>query len=98
MATEVLFRPIVTEKLTTLGEKLNRYGFTVDKRANKVEIKKAVEELYGVTVAAVNTLRYAGKVKSRFTKSGFITGQKNSYKKAIITLNEGEKIDFYSNI
>ncbi|MDP4210381.1 MAG: 50S ribosomal protein L23 [Bacteroidota bacterium] len=98
MATEVLFRPIVTEKLTTLGEKLNRYGFIVDKRANKVEIKKAVEELYGVTVAAVNTLRYAGKVKSRFTKSGVITGQKNSYKKAIITLNEGEKIDFYSNI
>lgn len=98
MATEVLFRPIVTEKLTSLGEKLNRYGFIVDKRANKVEIKKAVEELYGVTVAAVNTLRYAGKVKSRFTKSGVITGQKNSYKKAIITLNEGEKIDFYSNI
>jgi len=98
MATEVLFRPIVTEKLTTLGEKLNRYGFIVDKRANKVEIKKAVEELYGVTVDAVNTLRYAGKVKSRFTKSGIIAGQKNSYKKAIITLNEGEKIDFYSNI
>lgn len=98
MATEVLFRPIVTEKLTTLGEKLNRYGFIVDNRANKVEIKKAVEELYGVTVVAVNTLRYAGKVKSRFTKSGIIAGQKNSYKKAIITLNEGEKIDFYSNI
>lgn len=98
MATEIIFKPIVTEKLTTLGEKLNRYGFIVDKTANKLEIKKAVEELYGVTVAEVNTLRYAGKVKSRFTKSGVITGRKNSYKKAIITLVEGEKIDFYSNI
>jgi large subunit ribosomal protein L23 len=98
MATEILIRPIVTEKLTTLGEKLNRYGFVVDKRANKIQIKEAVEELYGVTVADVNTLRYAGKVKSRFTKSGVITGQKNSCKKAIITLKEGEKIDFYSNI
>jgi large subunit ribosomal protein L23 len=98
MATEILFRPIVTEKLTVLGEKLNRYGFIVDKRSNKIEIKGAVEELYGVTVAAVNTIRYSGKVKSRNTKAGVIAGQKNSYKKAIITLNEGEKIDFYSNI
>jgi large subunit ribosomal protein L23 len=98
MATEILIRPIVTEKLTILGEKLNRYGFVVDREANKIEIKKAVEQLYGVTVAAVNTVRYAGKVKSRFTKSGVITGKKNSCKKAIITLKEGEKIDFYSNI
>jgi len=98
MATEIIFKPIVTEKLTTLGEKLNRYGFIVDKTANKIDIKKAVQELYGVTVAEVNTLKYAGKVKSRFTKSGVITGRKNSYKKAIITLVEGEKIDFYSNI
>jgi len=98
MATEIIFKPIVTEKLTTLGEKLNRYGFIVDITANKIDIKKAVQELYGVTVAEVNTLKYAGKVKSRFTKSGVITGRKNSYKKAIITLVEGEKIDFYSNI
>ena len=98
MATEILFRPIVTEKLTALGEKLNRYGFTVDMRANKIQIKEAVEGLYGVTVASVNTLRYSGKVKSRNTKSGVIAGQRNSYKKAIITLKEGEKIDFYSNI
>ena len=81
-----------------MGEKLNRYGFEVTRDANKIQIKKAVEGLYGVTVAAVNTVRYAGKVKSRFTKSGAITGQKNSCKKAIITLKEGEKIDFYSNI
>ncbi len=98
MATEILIRPLVTEKFTAMGEKLNRYGFEVSKDANKIQIKKAVEELYGVTVAAVNTVRYAGKVKSRFTKSGAITGQKNSSKKAIITLKEGEKIDFYSNI
>lgn len=98
MSTEILIRPIVTEKLTTLGEKLNRYGFIVDTRANKLEIKKAVEELYGVTVSSVNTIKVSGKIKSRFTKGGIITGQKNSYKKAMITLGEGEKIDFYSNI
>jgi large subunit ribosomal protein L23 len=98
MATEIIFRPIVTEKLTSLGEKLNRYGFIVDKTANKLEIKNAVQTLYGVTVAEVNTMKYAGKVKSRNTKSGVILGNKNSYKKAIITLVEGDKIDFYSNI
>lgn len=98
MATEIIFKPIVTEKLTILGEKLNRYGFMVDKNANKIQIKKAVEGLYGVSVTDVNTIRYAGKVKSRNTKSGVIAGKKNSYKKAIITLAEGEKIDFYSNI
>ena len=98
MATEILIRPLVTEKFTAMGEKLNRYGFEVAKEANKIQIKKAVEGLYGVTVAAVNTVRYAGKVKSRFTKSGAITGRKNSCKKAIVTLKEGEKIDFYSNI
>lgn len=98
MATEILFRPIVTEKLTAMGEKLNRYGFIVDKRANKIEIKSAIEKMYGVSVAAVNTITYAGKIKSRNTKSGVIKGQRNSFKKAIITVNEGEKIDFYSNI
>ena len=98
MATEIINRPIVTEKLTILGDKLNRYGFVVDKHWNKIEIKKAVELLYGVTVAAVNTMRYAGKVKSRTTKSGVIAGKKNAFKKAIITLKEGDKIDFYSNI
>jgi large subunit ribosomal protein L23 len=98
MATEIINRPIVTEKLTNLGDKLNRYGFIVDKHSNKIEIKKAVEALYGVTVAAVNTMRYAGKEKSRFTKSGIISGRKNAFKKAIITLKEGDKIDFYSNI
>ena len=98
MANEIILKPIVTEKLTILGEKLNRYGFVVDTKANKLQIKKAIEELYGVGVAEVNTLRYSGKVKSRFTKSGVISGNKNAFKKAIITLVEGDKIDFYSNI
>jgi len=84
--------------MTELGEKLNRYGFVVDKRANKLQIKDAVEELYNVTVTDVNTMVYGGKTKSRYTKSGVITGRTNSYKKAIVTLAEGENIDFYSNI
>jgi large subunit ribosomal protein L23 len=95
---DILLKPIVTEKMTAQGEDLNRYGFVVDKRANKIQIKKAVEEMYGVSVDAVNTLRYLGKKKSRYTKSGIIEGRSKSYKKAIVTLAEGEKIDFYSNI
>ena len=70
----------------------------VDTRANKLQIKKAVEELYGVSVESVNTMRYLGKKKSRYTKSGIIEGRAKSFKKAIVTLAEGEKIDFYSNI
>jgi large subunit ribosomal protein L23 len=89
---------MVTEKMTHLTEKLNRVGFIVDKKANKVEIKKAIEEFYNVKVADVNTISYAGKVKSRFTKAGFIKGRNNAFKKAIVTLAEGENIDFYSNI
>jgi large subunit ribosomal protein L23 len=81
-----------------LGDKLSQYGFIVEKSANKLEIKKAIEELYGVTVDSINTIRYAGKLKSRYTKSGFLSGRTNSIKKAIVTLKEGEKIDFYSNI
>ncbi|TCN73092.1 50S ribosomal protein L23 [Acetobacteroides hydrogenigenes] len=95
---EIIFKPILTEKMTILGEKLNRYGFIVDNKANKIEIKKAVEELYGVTVADVNTMRYAGKRKSRYTKAGLLVGKTNSFKKAIVTLKSGDKIDFYSNI
>ncbi len=94
----ILIKPIVTEKMTDQGEEMNRYGFIVDKTANKIEIKKAVEELYGVTVESVNTMRYGGKAKSRYTKSGIITGKSKSFKKAIVTLAEGENIDFYSNI
>jgi large subunit ribosomal protein L23 len=94
----ILIRPIVTEKMERLSDKLNQYGFIVEKTANKLEIKKAVEELYGVTVDSINTIRYAGKLKSRYTRSGFLSGRTNSTKKAIVTLKEGEKIDFYSNI
>lgn len=95
---DILIKPIVTEKMTIQGEKLNRYGFVVVKTANKLQIKKAVEDMYSVTVADVNTMRYGGKVKSRFTKAGYLVGRTNSFKKAIITLKEGDKIDFYSNI
>ncbi|HON51813.1 MAG TPA: 50S ribosomal protein L23, partial [Bacteroidales bacterium] len=77
---------------------LNQYGFIVDKNADKTQIKKAVEEMYGVTVESVNTIRYAGKVKTRNTKSGVVVGKTNSYKKAIVSLKQGEQIDFYSNI
>jgi large subunit ribosomal protein L23 len=94
----ILLKPIVTEKMTAQGDKLNRYGFIVAKDANKVEIKKAVEELYGVTVESVNTMRYGGKVKTRYTKSGMMSGKTNATKKAVVTLAEGSTIDFYSNI
>ncbi|MDR0659466.1 MAG: 50S ribosomal protein L23 [Prevotellaceae bacterium] len=94
----VIIKPIVTEKMTIQGDKLNRYGFIVNLRANKLEIKKAVEELYNVTVEAVNTASYVGKRKSRFTKSGLLTGRTNHYKKAFVTLKANDTIDFYSNI
>jgi large subunit ribosomal protein L23 len=95
---DILKKPIITEKMTNLGEKLNRYGFIVDKRANKIEIRKAVEEMYDVRVDAVNTIVYGGKAKSRYTKTGIIEGKTNSFKKAIVTLADGDNIDFYSNI
>ncbi len=95
---EILLKPIVTEKFTEQAESLNRYAFVVDKRANKIQIKQAVEELYNVNVVSVNTMVYGGKTKSRYTKAGIINGRTNSYKKAIVTLAEGDVIDFYSNI
>jgi large subunit ribosomal protein L23 len=94
----ILIKPIVTEKMTTQGEDFNRYGFVVDRNANKLQIKKAVEELYNVKVSEVNTMRYDGKRKQRFTKSGVSVGKTAAYKKAVVTLAEGEAIDFYSNI
>ena len=94
----IIIKPIVTEKLTALSEKYNRYGFVVAKGANKIQIKKAVEELYNVTVESVNTLRTPGKNKTRFTKAGIIHGRANSVKRALVSLKEGDKIDFYSNI
>ena len=95
---EILVKPLVTEKMTDQSERFNRYGFVVDRRASKPEIKKAVEDLYNVQVESVNTMVYGGKVKSRYTKGGIITGKTVSYKKAVVTLVEGDSIDFYSNI
>jgi large subunit ribosomal protein L23 len=96
--TEVLIKPILTEKINQQTEKLRRYAFRVNRGANKLEIKKAVETFYGVTVTDVNTLVVPGKNKSRFTKAGVINGRKPSYKKATITVAEGETIDLYANV
>ena len=93
----VLKKPLVTEKVSVLNES-GKYGFVVDKTANKIEIKKAVESLYGVKVTSVCTMRYLGKKKSRNTKSQVVTGRCPSYKKAIVQVAEGEVIDFYSGI
>jgi large subunit ribosomal protein L23 len=95
---DIIIKPIATEKMTAQGESLNRYGFYVNKKANKIQIKKAVEEMYGVNVANINTMNYSGKKKTRYTKTGLTVGRTNAYKKALVTLAEGDKIDFYSNI
>ena len=94
----IIIKPIVTEKLTDQGEKLNRYGFIVDAKANKLQIKDAVEKMFNVSVAAVNTVNYAGKKRSRYTKNGLLRGRSNHFKKAYITLAGDDKIDFYANI
>jgi len=94
----IIIRPIITEKMTADSEKFNRYGFIVDPKANKIQIAKAVKEMYGVSVERVNTMNYAGKKKSRYTKAGVISGKTNAYKKAIVVVAEGESIDFYNNI
>ena len=94
----IIIKPIVTEKMTAAGEKLNRYGFRVERAANKIQIKKAVEEMYNVQVLDVNTMVVAPKNKQRWTRSGLLRGKTDAYKKAVVTLKEGETIDFYSNI
>ncbi|MCV9388994.1 50S ribosomal protein L23 [Reichenbachiella ulvae] len=93
----ILKKPIVTEKVSALNEG-GRYGFVVDKNANKVEIKKAVEKAYGVTVESVNTMVYAGKSKTKYTKSKVVTGRTSSFKKAIVKVAEGDIIDFYGGV
>lgn len=94
-----IIKPLVTEKMTNITEKTpNRFGFIVEPKANKLQIKKEVEDLYHVNVVAVNTMNYPGKRSSRYTKAGLIRGQKRAYKKAIVTLKEGEVIDFYGNL
>jgi large subunit ribosomal protein L23 len=108
----ILIKPIVTEKMTKITDKSSEarkkkdgsapvnttYGFYVDTNANKIQIKQAVEAKFGVTVESVNTINYAGKVKSRYTKRGLQVGKKSAYKKAYVTLKDGETIDFYANI
>ena len=93
----ILVRPLVTEKVSALNEK-GKYGFIVDRKANKVEIKNAVEKMYSVTVEDVNTMNYLGKKKSRYTKSKIITGRTASFKKAVVTVADGDVIDFYGEI
>ena len=95
---EVLIKPILTEKANAQQEKLKRYAFKVNRKANKLEIKKAIEDFYGVSVVDVNTLVAPGKNKTRFTKAGFIKGVRPAYKKALVTLAEGDTIDLYANI
>ena len=95
---EVLIKPILTEKANAQQEKLKRYAFKVSRKANKLEIKKAVEDFYGVSVVDVNTLVVPGKNKTKFTKAGFVKGVRPAYKKALITLAEGDTIDLYANI
>jgi large subunit ribosomal protein L23 len=94
----IIVKPVITEKMTAQSEKHNRYGFVVAKTANKVQIKDAVEKLYGVSVESVNTQNYVGKVKSRNTTKGLAIGRVNKHKKAVVTLKTGESIDFYASI
>lgn len=96
--SEILIKPILTEKANSQQESLRRFAFRVARKANKLEIKKAVEEFYGVNVVDVNTFVVPGKNKTRYTKKGFVKGQKQAYKKALVTVAEGETIDLYSNI
>ncbi len=96
--SQILVKPLITEKMTADTEKNNAYGFVVADGANKVEIKKAVEKEFGVTVTSVRTLRVDGKRRQRYTKTGIIKGRTVGYKKAIVSLAEGEMIDFYENI
>ncbi len=94
----IIVKPLVTEKMNRESEKRNRFGFIVRPEYNKIEIKKAIEGMYNVTVVDVNTMRYSGKSKNRWTRRGLVKGRTNAYKKAIVTLKDGDTIDFYSNI
>ena len=93
----VILKPIVTEKMSAQTDSLNRYAFVVSRSANKIDIKKSIEKLYEVKVKSVRTMNYYGKTKSRSTQGGVIKGKKNSFKKAIVELVDGNNIDFYSN-
>ncbi|WP_396172738.1 50S ribosomal protein L23 [Flavobacterium sp.] len=94
----IIIKPIITEKITKQGELLNRYGFVVDKKANKVQIKNAIEAAYGVNIVAVNTMNVRPDRSVKYTKSGMISAKTNAFKKAVVQVKEGETIDFYNNI
>lgn len=96
--SDVLIKPILSEKANKQSEKMNRYTFVVDRKANKLEIKKAVELFYGVQVNEVNTLVMPSKLKSKYTKAGYIVGRKSAKKKAVVTVAEGESIDLYGSL
>jgi len=98
MAKTILIKPIITEKAEMLSENLGKYSFVVNNDANKIEVRKAVEEMYGVTVDSVNTMIMPAKVKSKMTRSGMLEGRVSGYKKAIVTLADGEEIDFFGDI
>ena len=93
-----IIKPLISEKMNALTENENKFGFIVRPEANKFQIKNEVETLYNVHVVGVSTMRYAGKAKSRYTRSGLLRGRSNAFKKAIVSLKEGESIGFYSNI
>ncbi len=96
--SNIIIKPLLTEKTSALTDKLNRFAFLVNRRANKIEIKKAIEKTYSVSVVAVNTINHPGKIKTRSTKSSISVGRTNAIKKAFVTLAAGETIDIYSNI
>ena len=98
MAKQILIKPVITEKADALAEKLSKYTFVVNKDANKIEIKKAVEDLYNVEVAKVNTMIMPSKAKNRNTKSTIIRGRVSGFKKAVVSLAEGETINFFGDI
>jgi large subunit ribosomal protein L23 len=97
MAKQILIRPVITEKATKLADKRRTYSFVVNKGANKIEIKAAVEGMFNVNVESVNTVVMPGKPKSRSTKTAIVRGTKSSYKKAYVTLNPGETIDLFGS-
>ncbi|MFB6307270.1 MAG: 50S ribosomal protein L23 [Flavobacteriales bacterium] len=98
MKKNIIKKPVVTEKMTAQGEELNKYGFLVHEKANKIEVKNAVEKQYGVSVKKVNLMNYMGKSKTRYTQAGIINGKENDYKKAVVSVEEGDTIDVFSSI
>jgi large subunit ribosomal protein L23 len=94
----IIIKPLVTEKITTAGEKFNRYGFLVDPKADKALIRTAIQSSYGVEVTKVHTMNYIGKKVTRYTKKNVLKGRKNAFKKAVVTLKEGQNIDLFANI